>query len=226
LTYKYYLVTSLAALVSFIILGALISPRINGTPDDDANSSAIIEADRAAYLQVNNAHFEPLNQIMIVLSQYGREVAWTITGILLFIFGGWTGKKTAIVMAITMLILIPLGTIAKEIVGRARPAIPQAELLIAPDSDYSFPSGHAVIASSGAAVLLALFRGSYRKFAVAIGLGVEAALVCFSRVYVGDHYPLDIVGGILLGVGVAFIFISITKRVDQLFQPLTKALKP
>jgi membrane-associated phospholipid phosphatase len=102
----------------------------------------------------------------------------------------------------------------------------RTELLMVPDSDYSFPSGHAVIASSGAAVLLALFRGSYRKFTVSIGLAIDATLVCFSRVYVGDHYPLDIVGGILLGVGVAFIFISITKRVEQVFQPLIKALKP
>jgi undecaprenyl-diphosphatase len=135
-------------------------------------------------------------------------------------------QKTAVVMAIIMLILILVGTIAKEIVGRARPAMQQAELLIAPGSDYLFPSGPAVIASSGAAVLLVLFRGSYKKLAVSIGLAVETALVCFSRVYVGDHYPLDIAGGILLGVGVAFIFISITKRIDQFLQPLTKALKP
>jgi hypothetical protein len=56
--YEYYLAISLAVLVSFIILAAIISPRIN-----DNDSSAIIEADRATYLQVNNAHFEPLNQI-------------------------------------------------------------------------------------------------------------------------------------------------------------------
>ncbi len=220
--YKYYLAISLVVLVSFIVIAAIISPRINGTSDD---SSAIIEGDKLVYLQINNAHFEPLNQIMILFSQYGRGVAWTMTGILLFIFGGWTGRKTAIVMAITMLILIPIGTIAKEIVGRVRPAMPEAELLMAPDTGYSFPSGHAVIASSGAAVLLALFRGSYKKLAVSIGLAVEAALVCFSRVYVGDHYPLDIAGGILLGVGVAFIFISLTKRIDQLLQPMTKFLK-
>lgn len=104
--------------------------------------------------------------------------------------------------------------------------MPEAELLMAPDTGYSFPSGHAVIASSGAALLLTLFRGSYKKLAVSIGLAVEAALVCFSRVYVGDHYPLDIAGGILLGVGIALIFISLTKRIDQLLQPMTKALKP
>jgi undecaprenyl-diphosphatase len=74
--------------------------------------------------------------------------------------------------------------------------------------------------------VLPLYRGSYKKLAVSIGLAVEATLVCYSRVYVGDHYPLDIAGGIFLGVGVAFIFISITKRVEQLLQPLTKLLKP
>jgi undecaprenyl-diphosphatase len=222
--YKYYLAISLALLVSFIILAVMVSPRIN----DDSNgiSSAIVEDDKMIYLQVNNPHFDPLNQIMLLFSQYGREVAWTLTGVLLFLFGGWTGRKTAIIMAITMLILIPIGTIAKETVGRERPAMPEVELLMAPDSGYSFPSGHAVIASSGAALMLALYRGSYRKLAVSIGLAIEAALVCFSRVYVGDHYPLDITGGILLGVGVAFIFISITKRAEQLLQPLTKTLKP
>jgi undecaprenyl-diphosphatase len=224
LTYKYYLAISFALLVSFIVLAAIISPRISDNNDDI--SSAIIEGDKLVYLQVNNPHFEPLNQIMLLFSQYGRGVAWTLTGVLLFIFGGWTGRKTAIVMAITMLILIPIGTIAKETVGRVRPAMPETELLMAPDTGYSFPSGHAVIASSGAAILLALFRVSYKKLAVSIGLAVEAALVCFSRVYVGDHYPLDIAGGILLGVGVAFIFISLTKRIDQLLQPMTKMLKP
>ena len=222
--YKYYLAISLALLVSFIILAVMISPRIN----DDSNGiySAIVEDDKMIYLQVNNPHFDPLNQIMLLFSQYGREVAWTLTGVLLFLFGGWTGRKTAIIMAITMLILIPIGTIAKETVGRERPAMPEVELLMAPDSGYSFPSGHAVIASTGAALMLALYRGSYRKLAVSIGVAIEAALVCFSRLYVGDHYPLDITGGILLGVGVAFILISITKRAEQLLQPLTKTLKP
>jgi undecaprenyl-diphosphatase len=129
-------------------------------------------------------------------------------------------------MAITMLILIPIGTIAKETIGRLRPSMPEAELLMTLDTGYSFPSGHAVIVSSGAAIMLTLYRGSYKKLAVSIGLAVEATLVCYSRVYVGDHYPLDIAGGIFLGVGVAFIFISITIRVEQLLQQLTKVLKP
>ena len=222
--YKYYLAISLALLVSFIVLAVIISPRISD--NDGGIFPGIIKGDEITYLQVNNPHFDPLNEIMILFSQYGRGVAWTLTGVLLFVFGGWIGRKTAIVMAITMLILIPIGTIAKETIGRLRPAMPEAELLMTLDTGYSFPSGHAVIVSSGATIMLTLYRGSYKKLAVSIGLAVEATLVCFSRVYVGDHYPLDIAGGIVLGVGVAFIFISITKRVEQLLQPLTKVLKP
>ena len=97
--------------------------------------------------------------------------------------------------------------------------------LIPADKDYGFPSGHAVIVSACAAVTLALFRGTPRKLAVSIILAVEAALVCISRVYIGGHYPLDVVGGILLGVGVSFIFVGIEKRIESLMMPIAKTLK-
>ena len=43
--------------------------------------------------------------------------------------------------------------------------------------------------------------------------------------YVGGHYPLDVVGGILLGVGVSFIFVGIEKRIESLMMPIAKILK-
>jgi hypothetical protein len=82
---------SLALLLSFIVLAATISPRISDNNDDI--SSPIIEGDEMTYLQVNNPHFEPLNQIMLLFSQYGRGVAWTLTGVLLFIFGDGLAEK-------------------------------------------------------------------------------------------------------------------------------------
>jgi membrane-associated phospholipid phosphatase len=161
---------------------------------------------------------------MVLLTEYGREVVWVVTGILLFVFGGSIGRKTAVVMAIAMLVLIPLGSIAKDVVGRHRPVVPSNEFLMASDNDFSFPSGHAVIVSAGAAVLLVLYRDSYKKLAFSLGLTAEAALVCYSRIYVGGHFPLDVLGGIFLGVGVAFIFIAINKRIDQILHRLAKTL--
>lgn len=204
---KYYLLGfSILLLFFFILFSLMVSPKLN----HNANS-LLISKDTYAFLKINNSHYPAFNQFMILLTQYGREVVWSIAIILLFIIGGRTGKKTAVVMGLVMLVLIPVVNATKEIVARPRPAIiPQTDFLIAADSKYAFPSGHATIVSAGAAVVLMLFRDSARKLAISLSLTIEAALVCFSRVYVGGHYPLDVFGGIFLGVGMALLFISVT----------------
>jgi len=140
---------------------------------------------------------------MIWLTQSGREIFWSIAIILLFVLGGWTGKKTAVIIAILILVLVPVGVLAKDIVARPRPVNPRSDFLIASDKEYTFPSGHALIVSAGAAGALSLFRGTSRKVTVSVILAIEAALIFISRVYVGGHYLLDVVGEILLGVGVS-----------------------
>jgi membrane-associated phospholipid phosphatase len=161
---------------------------------------------------------------MIWLTKFGRDLFWPIAMILLFVLGGWTGKKTTVVIAISMLVLIPLAVLAQDIVARPRPAIPKSDFLMAADKDYTFPSGHAVIVSAGAAGALMLFRGTPRRFIVSIILGTEAALVCLSRIYVGGHYPLDVIGGILLGVGISLIFVGMQKNIESLMTPIIKKI--
>ena len=220
-TLNKYFVASLFILALFVLIASLVSPRVIPS----ANST-IAKSDSIAFLDVNSSHYYPaLTILMIWLTQFGREVFWPIAIISLFIFGGWTGKKTAVVIAITMLVLIPLGALAKDIVARPRPVIPKSDFLIAADKEYAFPSGHALIVSAGAAGALLLFRDTPRKLVISIILSIEAALVCISRVYVGGHYPLDVVGGILLGVGVSLIFVGIEKRIESLMIPIKNILK-
>ena len=217
----YYLLASIVALTVFVILAILVSPGVNGS----ANSQ-ITKQDYIDFLKISNSHYHALDEFMVIMSKYGREVVWSLTIILLFIFGGWTGKKAAIIMALAMLVIVSIGTAAKDIVARPRPVIPRADFLVAADREYAFPSGHAMIVSAGAATVLVLFRDSPRKLAISLALAVEAALVCFSRVYVGGHYPLDVIGGILLGVGISFIFVVEERYVEQLLVRIKKIVKP
>jgi hypothetical protein len=121
------LAASVITLASFILFGILISPRVNFNVIN--NNSPIIKTDSSAFLIINSSHSQALNQLMISLTKYGREVFWPIAIILLFVLGGWRGKKTAVVIALSMLVLIPLGILAKDIVARPRPSIPKSDFL-------------------------------------------------------------------------------------------------
>ncbi|VVC05434.1 Undecaprenyl-diphosphatase [uncultured archaeon] len=213
-----YHIASIVILGLFVVLAIIISPLANNNP-------GIVAKDTSGFLKVNNSHVNFLNKIMVLLTEYGREAFWIMTIILLFIFGGLSGKKTAIVLVLAFIVIIPTGFAAKDLVQRPHPTIPESDFLLAQDSEYSYPSGHATIVSAGAAIALALFRDSKRKLAISLALAIEAALVCISRVYVGGHYPLDVVGGILLGVGISFLFVGATKQVEKITQTITRILK-
>ena len=221
-----YFVASAVIVALFILLSVVVSPKLQfDSAHNSTNNSyslPIIKADTLSFLDINNSHSKALNQLMILLTSYGREVFWPVAIILLFVLGGWTGKKTAIVIAISMIVLLPIGVIAKDAVARPRPIIPKSDYLIGTDSKFGFPSGHALIVSAGAAVALLLFSNTPKRLMISLALTVEAALVCISRVYVGGHYPLDVVGGILLGVGVSLIFVGVDKSIETLLIPLRK----
>ena len=213
-----YAVVSIILISAFVILALVVSPK------SILKSNSLTNQDNRLFLRINSSHFQVLNQFMIYLTQYGREIFWILTIFFLFIFGKKTGKKTAVVISLSMIVLIPIGMITKEIIERPRPIVPDTDFLISADPEYAFPSGHALIVSSGAAVALVLMRGSSIQVIVALLLTTEAALVCLSRVYVGGHYPLDVLGGILLGVGVSFAFMWREKDLEYLYSQINKRL--
>jgi undecaprenyl-diphosphatase len=227
-----FIITSFILFALVILIAILVSPKLRFNVNNDVNTvnnhpnSPILKADFIAFLDINSSHSKYFNQLMVLLTEYGREVFWAITIIFLFVVGGWTGKKTAVIIIISILALMPIGIIVKDVVARPRPIIPKADFLLAADSEYAFPSGHAMIVSAGAAVSLALFRSTFRKLAISLALTIEAALVCLSRIYVGGHYPLDVLAGILLGVGVSFIFVGEMKYIESgIMIPVKKVLK-
>ncbi|MGE5705258.1 MAG: phosphatase PAP2 family protein [Nitrososphaerales archaeon] len=148
---------------------------------------------------------------MLMITLYGREIFWPIVLIMLFIFGGKIGKKTAVIAAISMILLMPLVSVIKDVIDRPRPNVSGVETFPVSADTFSFPSGHATIVSAGLATVSIMFRGNMKRTVLFVGLTFEAALVCFSRIYVGVHYPLDVVGGILLGTGFSFLLVGLTQ---------------
>ncbi|GHE65280.1 phosphatase PAP2 family protein [Streptomyces vinaceus] len=139
---------------------------------------------------------------------------WTEYGLLLFgllfIAVWWRARGQAGPRAVALAVAAPLATalayVASELVKSAvdeeRPcravAGAAAPLLACPaPGDWSFPSNHSAIAGA-AAVALAL---AVRRLALAaVPLAV---LMAFSRVFVGVHYPHDVLAGLLLGGALA-----------------------
>jgi membrane-associated phospholipid phosphatase len=92
----------------------------------------------------------------------------------------------------------------KIVVGRPRPfrTLAEADPLLRGDVHSSFPSGHAATSFAGALVLAYLFRRALPW------LVVLAAGIAFSRVYVGVHYPLDVLAGAALGSVSALVAVT------------------
>jgi membrane-associated phospholipid phosphatase len=200
-----YVVSSAVLLALFAVLAVLISH----------NNSGIVSFDNSAVSGVNPVG-GALDHIMVFLSKYGREFVWIPVVAILFVFGKKDGRKAAVFLTIAFLILIPLGSVIKSEIDRQRPVVSDDRLLIKNEHDASFPSGHAVMVSEGATILLLTFNRS-RQIVFSIILAIESILVSFSRIYVGVHYPTDVIGGILLGCGVSLAVIASGKYMGPIF---------
>lgn len=104
---------------------------------------------------------------------------------------------------VTMMIAWPLQLLLKEIVRRARPVLGEP---VSSAPGFSFPSGHVANAAAAASVVVILVWPllERRGRVVAVSLAsVVVVLTCLDRVFLGVHFPSDVVAGILFGVGLA-----------------------
>lgn len=151
---------------------------------------------------VNQRATPGLTQIMVLASVWGaprRLAILAVVAVGVFLARRW--HRGAVLVVVTLLGASLLDGGLKLLFGRHRPTA-FFEYYPAPDS-YSFPSGHALFATAFFGGLAALLWKRLRHPALRVPVAAAAValilLIGFSRIYLGVHYPSDVLGGFAAG---------------------------
>lgn len=142
-----------------------------------------------------------LDVFMYRVTDLGGAIFITMFTLGLVIFGSDQNKLVGIEALLSLGISQIIVHSLKMIMSRERPynIIEQLNTFGIDLSDYSFPSGHTT-ASFSLATTLAL---NIPKLSIVVFL--LAAIIAISRIYLGVHYPTDVVAGVILGIGCPII---------------------
>src|SRR5262245_8544481 len=142
-----------------------------------------------------------LTEIMINASRLGSTPSLVVIALLAAAWLAWRGRRAdALLVAVGSGVGLTLASLLKLVFTRARP--PVAEHIVVVDS-WSFPSGHSLnsMAVLGLLTVLAVRERPgwrWRTFVVALGAFL-VFLIGFSRVYLGVHWPSDVLAGWVAG---------------------------
>ena len=158
----------------------------------------LMEIESAILLWIqNNLRCDFLTPVMRVITTLGNGGAfWIVLTLLLLIFK--RTRRMGVYCAASMLLtLLVVNLCIKPLAARTRPyeLIQGLEILVSRPRDYSFPSGHSANSLSCA---WTLFRLAPKKYGVPAL--VLAVLIALSRLYVGVHFPTDVLAGAAIGV--------------------------
>lgn len=169
----------------------------------------LLALDTQLFLFFNHAMANPVFDAVFPVITNGRF--WIIPGVLAALAFLYFQRRKALVVIVLSLLTVsvsdPVGNrVLKPLVPRMRPCdgrvnIEGARFLIGAKSSPSFPSSHAMNMFAQAM----LFTLLYRRKRVWITAFAFAAVIAFSRIYVGVHYPLDVFAGAAFGVMVGGI---------------------
>jgi undecaprenyl-diphosphatase len=166
----------------------------------------ISDWDKSAFLYLNSHH----NNLMdFVMTLFTLTPVWLMFyGVTLYVIIRKYGRKSIpVIISLALIILLSdqIAGLLKHSIMRLRPSndpavAPLAHVFFKPGGLYGFVSAHAANAFSFATFSALLFRS--RGYAVFIFLW--ACLIAYTRIYLGVHYPGDILGGALLGILVGY----------------------
>jgi undecaprenyl-diphosphatase len=178
----------------------------------------LLSMDRQIFLFANNNLANPVFDFLMPLITNKKNwlIPIGITWILLIWRGGRRGRIVAfLIIPILILADQTSSSLLKHTFDRLRPCkvLENVRLLIPCGSGYSFPSSHATNISA-AFVLFIYYYSKYTIVWVTVIL-----LIGFSRIYVGVHYPLDVLGGFVVGTTISILFILSFRLVERRMKP-------
>ncbi len=171
-------------------------------------------------------HTPGLDQLMSGVAVAGEWVFVAVV-VLWFAHGWWrrsaVDRQGALAALIGAGIALVINAVIAAFWDRPRPFVAHpatVHLLLKHSTDASFPSDHASAGFAIAAVLFAF----HRRWGTAALL--FAALLCYARVYVGDHYPGDVIAGLVIGCVVAAVLLTAGRRLLALVRELVDLVIP
>ncbi|CAH0231297.1 Putative undecaprenyl-diphosphatase YbjG [Microbacterium oxydans] len=166
-----------------------------------AGSSSMTAVETSAVVAVNSVHSPALDAIALSINVvFGPSFAVLIAAIGIGAAGAISRSWIAALKMAT-LVVVPWGLadLVKIIVQRPRPdmSVLAHPVLVEP-STFSYPSGHTAFAAAlGTGVLMMLAGRRYRRTSVTLVV-VVAIVTAWSRVYLGAHFPSDVLASLLL----------------------------
>jgi undecaprenyl-diphosphatase len=156
--------------------------------------------------------------------QYGVFITIPVVSIIALFYKKY---RLAIMMLLGGVGIYFLALVVKNLVDRGRPADILADPIVAHETframSLGFTSGHAAVAAT-----IATFAHRYLSGKLQILSLVTLAVVAFGRIYIGGHLPLDVVGGLALGVAVASLLnyvVGAPKHFEKVLEPVIKLVR-
>ena len=169
--------------------------------------------DLAILLWLQSLQSPWLTKAAMTVSHLGdTPIALSMMAVAVILLLVWRRRDVAVMMLLS-LVPIGAGNLLKLVVGRSRPDY--LLLDVAPTS-LSFPSGHALFAAIFWGLLVWLAEESIQtpliRRSVQVALGLLILAVGWSRVYLGLHWPSDVIGGYMYGLLAVWLLTSLRGR--------------
>jgi len=153
-----------------------------------------------------NPFLRRLDGIWVLATYLGDGYIWGLLALYLILFGGLSDHRNVLASLAVLMVEITVLRLFKAFFARPRPmflgrAYPGRTV---PLDFYAFPSGHATIAF-GIAYLIAFFYPAWPNLLLAY---LAAGAIALSRVYLREHFPMDVIGGAVLGSAMSCLLAS------------------